>query len=369
MRIGLDARFFGPQGKGIGRYTEKLIESLEKLDQNNEYFIFLTKVGFDLYEPKNKNFHKVLANYPWYSFKEQLLLPRLLNQYHLDLMHFLHFNKPLLYKGKYVVTIHDLTHLKYDPYASTRSPWQYLIKYLLYRLVSKAAIKRAIRIITVSEFVKNEIIKHYKINSNKIFVTYESTFTPAEMLKMENKFQLPAKDSYLLYVGNAYPHKNLEKLVRAFALAPIEQEIILIFVGKIDYFYERLQKLVEELHLTNRVMFAGAVSDENLKSLYQNAIAYVFPSLMEGFGLPGLEAMANDCPVIASRAGSLPEIYGPAAIYFDPNNEKEISEIIKKIVEDENLRAEIKKLGQERVKKYSWDKCAEQTFDIYRSLG
>ncbi|MDD2646390.1 MAG: glycosyltransferase [Patescibacteria group bacterium] len=170
MKIGIDARFFGPQGKGIGRYTEKLIESLEKLDQNNEYFIFLTKEGFDLYEPKNKNFHKVLANYPWYSFKEQLLLPRLLNQYHLDLMHFLHFNKPLLYKGKYVVTIHDLTLLDFSTKKNTQGKSWWWFKNIIFKIVISQSIKSSERIIADSQFIKNDLLKRFKIPEDKIKV-------------------------------------------------------------------------------------------------------------------------------------------------------------------------------------------------------
>ena len=118
----------------------------------------------------------------------------------------------------------------------------------------------------------------------------------------------------------------------------------------------------------NGIRAISADFTTKLKNLYQNALAYVFPSLMEGFGLPGLEAMANNCPVIASRAGSLPEIYGPAALYFNPHDVNEIAASIKKIVNDENLRIELKKIGQEQIKKYSWDKCAKQTLDIYKSL-
>jgi glycosyltransferase involved in cell wall biosynthesis len=369
MKVGIDARFYGPSGKGIGRYTQKLIESLEKLDSNNEYFIFLNQEGFDSYQPANSRFHKILVNIPWYSVKEQLLLPKILKQYQLDLMHFLHFNVPLLYQGRFVVTVHDLIHLKFNPRGSTHSFLRYLIKYWLYRMVSSSTVKRSSRIITVSEFVKKQIIDYYKVEPKKINVTYEATFMSLndQSLKIKN---LPSaiKTPYLLYVGNAYPHKNLEKLLEAFKVVSITDNIYLVLVGKKDYFYQVLEKTVKNLGLENKIIFFGQASDDDLSMLYQNALAYIFPSLMEGFGLPGLEAMAHDCPVLSSNAGSLPEIYGPAALYFNPESAAEMAETIRTIAHSPEQQEKLKKLGQEQIKKYSWDKCAQQTLDVYNNL-
>lgn len=175
MRIGIDARFYGPLGKGIGRYTQKLIAHLGKLDQKNEYFIFLRQENFDLYQPKNPSFHKVLADYPWYSFKEQIFFPFKLYKYHLDLVHFLHFNVPLLYFSKFIVTIHDLiVHKQVLKKASTLPFIFFYIKKLVYFLVVKWAVKRAKKIITVSLFSKKQIIKHYRVKPEKIIITYES---------------------------------------------------------------------------------------------------------------------------------------------------------------------------------------------------
>ncbi len=175
MRIGIDARFYGPiGGKGIGRYTQQLIANLEKIDDQNEYFVFLRQENFDLYQPQNKRFHKVLADYRWYSFKEQIYFPFKLYGLRLDLVHFLHFNIPLFYFRKFIVTIHDLIHQRSSRDSSTL-PWLvFYFKKLAYSIVIKSAIKRSKKIITVSNFSKQEIIKYYKINPDKIFVTYES---------------------------------------------------------------------------------------------------------------------------------------------------------------------------------------------------
>jgi len=175
MRIGIDARFYGPSGgKGIGRYTQQLITNLERIDHENEYFIFLRQENFDLYQPKNKKFHKILADYKWYSFKEQIYFPFKLYKLRLDLVHFLHFNVPLFYFKKFIVTIHDLIHRKSSLESSTLSWLAFYFKKLAYSTVIKSAIKKSNKIITVSNFSKKEIIKYYRVKSNKIFVTYES---------------------------------------------------------------------------------------------------------------------------------------------------------------------------------------------------
>ena len=172
MRIGIDARLYGPSG--IGRYTEKLITALEKFDQENEYFIFLRQKNFDLYQPQNHKFHKVLTDYQGYSLKEQILFPFKLWVYNLDFVHFLHVNVPVLYLGKFIVTVHDLIQKQATKKASTRSFLLFCFKKLVYSLVLGLAIKRSRKIITVSQFSKGEILKCYKIKPKKIIVTYES---------------------------------------------------------------------------------------------------------------------------------------------------------------------------------------------------
>lgn len=173
MRIGIDARFYGLPA-GLGRYTEKLITYLEKVDQDNEYFVFLTKKGFDLYHPQNPRFRKILADYRWYTFKEQFVFLFKLYRARLDFVHFLHFNVPLLFFGKFVVTIHDLTQRRLTKKASRLPLLPFYFKKLLYFLVIRHALKKSKKIIAVSGFTKKEIIKYYKINPEKIIIIYES---------------------------------------------------------------------------------------------------------------------------------------------------------------------------------------------------
>jgi hypothetical protein len=181
MKIGIDARFFGPKDKGPGRYTQKLIENLEKIDKKNQYFIFLRKSRWNEYKATNSNFKKVLANYQWYGWKEQILFPFKIQKHKIDLMHFTHFNAPIFYRKDFIVTIHDLI-LRHFPTSrkNLRNFLFYPFKNSMYKLAFKQAVKRAKKIIAVSRYTKKEILKYYpagdgtgKINPDKIKVIYE----------------------------------------------------------------------------------------------------------------------------------------------------------------------------------------------------
>jgi len=371
MRIGIDARFYGPKGKGLGRYTQKLIENLEKIDSENEYMIFLRKENWNEYEPAAPNFNKVLSDYRWYTLAEQIFMPFKIYQQKVDLMHFPHFNVPIFYFGNFVVTIHDLIlrHFKTSK-ASTLGIISYQLKHWAYRIIIWLAIKRAKKIITVSNFVKDDITGVFKINTEKISVTYEGT--PQKI----SNFQFPISNlnkygmtkPYLLYVGNAYPHKNLEKLIGAFgALISSNKDLKLVLVGEMDYFYQRLKKYVMEKfpQMANKVIFTDFVSDEELAVLYGNSAIYVFPSLCEGFGLPPLEAMAHGVPVVSSKSTCLPEVLGEAALYFDATSPQDMAEKINKVLSDKSSRQKLITAGYEQIKKYSWQKMAEEILKIY----
>jgi len=239
---------------------------------------------------------------------------------------------------------------------------------MIYYLIIKNALRRVEKIITVSNFIKDLIVKQYKINPEKIIVTYEAANMPNNLIP-EPSNQVPEYlSNYLLYIGNAYPHKNLERLIKAFKIVLSKHpEIYLVLVGKIDYFYQNLKNLAKNLGLEEKIIFLGQVSDEKLAWLYKNGLIYVFPSLIEGFGLPGLEAMKFGLPVIASKNQPLPEIYEQAALYFDPKNIEEMAATINQIIENKNLRAELVEKGYERVKQFSWEKCAQETSNIYKS--
>jgi len=379
MKIGIDARFLGPKGKGLGRYTQKLIEELEKIDGQNQYVIFLRRQNWNEFKPSSPNFKKVLADCRWYSLGEQIFLPIKIYQQKIDLMHFPHFNVPVFYFGKFIVTIHDLIlrHFKTQR-ATTRSAFVYWFKGLGYRLVIWLAVKRAQKIITVSNYVKKDIVNTFNIDPDKVAVTYEGAPTRSLKVKVQNSKlvleRYKINRPYFLYVGNAYPHKNLEKLIEALGIL-IEkygQDLRLVLVGEDDYFYHRLKKVIlpilQSMGKMNNIIFAGFVDDENLSVLYQSAELYVFPSLCEGFGLPPLEAMACGLPVVCSGATCLPEILGEAALYFDAKDPEDMAKRIDQALIDEGLRQNLISRGYEQIKKYSWQRMAQETLRIYNFM-
>ena len=376
LKIGIDARFYGPRQKGLGRYVEKLIEQLEEIDNENQYLVFLRKESWDEYQPRNPNFKKALADYGWYGFKEQIFLPIKIWQSKVDLIHFPHFNVPLLCPAPFVVTIHDLI-LKRFPTkrASTLHPVFYWLKKTAYHLVINSALKRAKRIIAVSNYTKKDILEYFKVNPEKIQVIYEGAPDPVTNLQSQPK---GISKPYLLYVGNAYPHKNLEGLILAFAKIKNKEQqttnnknlgLQLVLVGELDYFYKRLKKFIHNSSflIHDSIILTDFVSDKELAVLYQNAVCYVFPSLCEGFGLPPLEAMAHNLPVISSSATCLPEILGRAATYFNPENPEEIAGKVKQVLEDKKLQKKMISLGKKRIKKYSWQRMGKETLRIYSS--
>ena len=402
MRIGIDARFYGPLGKGLGRYTQEVVDRVIEKSKSSSlldlsFVIFLSPENFDEFQLKDRGVLKVKLPFRWYSMKEQLLFPFYIKKYKLDLIHFPHFNIPFFCPTKFIVTIHDLILTRFPTMrATTRNKFIYNLKNLAYRLVLRRAINNSLKIITISEFTKKDILSLFKVAPEKIVLIYEgaanlelakdSRFvekqTAEKISQVENlqteivsdavnhsNLNLPSK--FLLYVGSAYPHKNLERLLEVFKI--LEQEasdIYLVLVGKSDFFYERLKKAETALELikVRRIFFTGYVSDAALSSLYSKALAFIFPSLYEGFGLPPLEAMSKSCPVLSSNHSCLPEILEDSALYFNPEDLNDIINKIKTINQDESLRIDLVRKGLLQVKKYSWDTCAEKTLKVYLDI-
>jgi glycosyltransferase involved in cell wall biosynthesis len=378
FRIGIDARMYSIPG-GIGRYTRELINSLEKIDDHNEYVIFIDKEGFKNYEPKNKNFKKILADVGWYGFSEQLKTLPIWRKGNIDLMHFTHFNKSIFYRKPYVVTIHDLTYsvvAKEGMKISKLPPIIYTAKYLVYERVIKDVIKKAKRIIVPSYISKKDIISAYKINGDKVAVTYESvdkSFSPDEkkpiFKELVDRFNI-RKEKYFIYVGNASPHKNLKRLVLAFDILSREKkDVQLVLAGKKEKFYTALEAWVKKEGLGDgRIIFTGIVTDDELQSLLANSYACVFPSLAEGFGIPPLEAMASATPVLTSATSCLPEVCENAVIYFNPYLETSIAEKMKMILENPKIREQFISNGTQHLKKFSWEKMAKETLAVYMDV-
>ena len=378
MKIGIDARLLGPRtaGGGLGRYIQQLVTHLQKLDQENQYVLFLRKSNWDEFQ-ETPNFKKVMADYHWYTLEEQVKMPQKVRAQNLDIMHYPHFNVPLMAKTPFIMTIHDLILLEHPTTrATTLGPIKYALKFAGYKKVVSHGLRRAKKIIAVSEYTKKSILKYFpKTDAQKIHVIYEaaSRLPQEDVIEPEKEREFLAsqniKPPYLLYVGNSYPHKNLDALVRAFKkILEIKPDFQLVLVGQKNYFSERLEKETRALNIKvpEQVNFTGFIDDNDLPKLYREASLYVFPSLLEGFGLPPLEAMRFGLPVASSNSSCLPETLGQAAIYFDPRDIDDISRVIIQGLDNENLRKTLVQAGKLQVQRYSWEKMAKETLEIYK---
>lgn len=377
MKIGIDARFWGIKHTGIGRYIMELVKHLEKIDRKNEYIIFLRRQYFNQLKFKNPKFKKVLADFANYSFAEQIHFKKILEKEKVDLVHFPHFNLPILYQGKFVVTIHDLIkHESKGSLTTTRPSLLYWFKYLGYLLIVNAGVRRADRIIVPSFWWQKKLVAKFKLKRKKVKVTYESVSDNFKGLtKISNQkkvrellIKYEIKQPFVIYTGNLYPHKNIAKLVEAIKKINQERELYLVIACAKNVFWQRLKKIIGEKKIDKYVVLAGFVPDEDLARLYQQAEAFVFPSLLEGFGLPGLEAMAVGLSVVCSRASCLPEIYQDAASYFQPNQINDIKTKILQVIDNRKLRMELIRNGYQRVSHFSWYKMARETLAIYESI-
>lgn len=369
MRIGIDARLYRA-GLGIGRYVEQLLLHIDALTDDNEYFVFLRKDMMDRCQFRSSRIIKVCVDIHWYSVAEQLILPFFLMRFHLDLVHFPHFNIPILYLGRFVVTIHDLIMIKHPASstsaASTKNCILHRLKYLAYRFVLNITVWRARKIIAVSYYVKRDLIALLRCPENRIEVIYEGV-----SVLRGGKEPLPhrVRKPYLLNVGNAYPHKNLSLLLNCadlFHQQGINYQIVLC--GQQDYFQRKLQQDIECASLSNHILHLGTVSDAVLSSLYTHATAAVFPSFEEGFGFGALEAASHGTPVIATNDSVFSETLGDAFYGIDPTNPHDILYALECIERNGIKRMSICDKARWRSRQYNWVETAKKTQQLYQSI-
>lgn len=365
--IVIDARLYGPKHTGIGRYTKNLLKALIKLPDFTKYrftLIIYKELEKDIKKDLGNNFNYVTTNIKHYSLKEQLFLPFLIYKLNPDLVHFTHFNKPILYCKKSVVTIHDLIkHFSKGKDTTTKSQLLYKIKYLGYLILIRAIVTRN-QIIVPSNFWRDFLIKKYHLKDSHVVTTYEAVDpTFLKNIKKVGNLKLEI-GNYIVYTGNLYPHKNIIVVLKALQKLP---DIKLKIICARDFFSEKLAEQINHLKIKNQVEFLGYLDDQQFKEIYQQALALVHPSLMEGFSLTGLEAMALNCPVISSNSSCLPEIYGDSVLYFDPQNPDDLVKKINQLKNNFELRQKLIDLGHQQLKKYSWDKTAEQTMVVYKN--
>lgn len=373
MRIVIDGRMLG--WTGIGRYTGELVQNLAKLDSENDYIILLDPKDAHKLLGLPANFRTEIVDIRPYGIKEQLVLPFVLYGLRPDLVHFVHFTAPSLYFGKRVVTVHDLTLVRYKTFRGTGlARLKFELKYWIMRIILRGAVMRAHAILTDTEWVRRDILSFYRHSIFKRLLAEKITTTllaisPAATKTDESPATIKIDGPFLLYVGNYYPNKNIPALLEAFELlADKKSHLKLVLVGPKDYFLEQVERRINELGLREAVMVTGWISDADLAWLYKKAALFVFPSLSEGFGMPPLEAMAAGTPVISSNATCLPEVLGEAAVYFDPRDPVDMAVKIDFLLKDPAELERLRKAGREQIRLFSWKRTAEQTLAVYKQV-
>lgn len=359
MHIVIDARVIN---SGTGTYVAKLLENLQKIDADNSYTVLIPKKDKDYWTPHAPNFTVKYIDIPNYSFKEQLDYKKILDELHADLVHFCMPQQPLLYRGKRVTTMHDMTLL--NTYNSDKNWLVFHAKQLVGRYVFKRIATISNHVIAVSENTKREYQRFSRIADEKISVIYEAGEVSPGTLE---PYEAP-HEKFILYVGQQPDYKNLRRLAAAHQkVLASHPDLGLIFVGRMNEDTARNKSYFQNQGYKN-IHFTGFLPDSQRDWLFTQAEAYVFPSLMEGFGLPPLEAMAHGTPVISSNTSCMPEILGDAAVYFDPLDVDDIARHITRVLDDKSLRETMRQRGFEQVKKYSWRKMAGETLAIYKKI-
>ncbi len=357
MKIVIDAREYS---SSTGRYVRKLIENLEQLPSEHSFEVLLSPEDFEAYQPSNQRFTKWVADFEKFTFAEQLGFNRFLISLGADLVHFSMSQQPTGYKKLKITTVHDLTALRFkDP---QKNKLLFGMKQAAYARVIKAAVRDSRVVLTATEFVRNDVLQFTGVDPHKVAVTPEAA---DEIKEPTEPIKTLVGKQFIMYLGRPQPHKNLKRLIDAFALLQkTNPDLFLALAGKTDVLYEQHKAYAVKKGIKN-VVQTGFVSEGQLKWLYQNCRAYIFPSLSEGFGLPGLEAMIHGAPVVSSNATCLPEVYGEAAHYFDPLNVADMAAKINEVIDSEKLRAKLIKKGYAQASKYSWRRMAEQTLAAY----
>lgn len=368
MRIALDCRSVFKGHGGIGSHAEKLARVLTDADKKSTYLLLTTsRLQETLTKQKNTvqlSFEAGMIDQNW----EQLKLPDILKENKIDLYHNTCFSLPVVNTVKYrVSTIHDIV-FRTIPELVDDSLRDYLDHW------TEHAAKVADKIITVSEYSKNEIVKYYKISPDKISVIYNGIapeFTKASTEKIEavrKKYKIP--ETFVFYLGSIEPKKNIDLLFDAYRILPqnLKTTCPLVLAGGRGGKSYDLESAVRKRNLQKQIMLLGYVDDLDVVPLLSAASVFVYPSRYEGFGLPPLEAMACKTPAIVSNASCLPEVVGDAALIADANSPEDLMGKIKIILKDEDLRRNYSKKGYQRSKEFTWKKAAEQTLKIYRGL-
>ena len=378
MIIGIDGNEANVTKRvGIGEYAYQLLIQFEKIVAHR------SDITFVIYLKDEPLMHLPKATKRW---KYRVIKPgKLWTQWRLPADLLLHRPKPDVFfsPSHYaprispvptVMSVMDVSYLKFPELFHPKDLYQ--LKHW-----TEYSVKNATRVLTISQSSRNDIIKSYKKDGNAVRVVYPGikkavTLEPKVYAMNQLATKYNVSKNFVLFVGTLQPRKNIERLIESFSLLKSDEklrkklgdDLQLVIIGKKGWLYEPILEAPEKYGVKHDVLFLEGIDDIELKEFYKHAQCYILPSLYEGFGLPVLEAMQHDCPVITSNISSLPEAGGDAAIYVDPNNVKDIADKIEQVVSDKDLQKELIAKGREQVKKFSWDKSAEKTLEILEEV-
>ncbi len=359
-RIGIDARLYFQTGVGV--YLRNFLHYLQEVSSDEmEFYVYLMQSDSDKITFHKKNFIKREVSYQWHSLNEQIGFLNMLNKDNLDLMHFTYFSYPIFYRKKFIATIHDTILLQHKTgKASTRSPIAYEIKHFGAKLAFSTQMRYASKIITPSKTVKQELVRLFG-REEKIVPIYEGVnyeyIKATEDTSLKTVFK---DDDFFIYVGNFYPHKNIESLIQAFARVSTNKKLIL--AGPEDFFRKQMQELVDKLGQNQRIFFYKKPTNSQLIYFYKHALALIHPSLSEGFCLPLVEAAYYKLPVIASDIPIFREVIDHAYQAFDPHDEAGIAHAI------ENFLKEKKHAAPALLAEFSFKSMTEKIFALYQTV-
>ena len=361
MTIGIEAeRANNPQKTGVEHYAKQLILHLAKIDRQNRYVLYLRTPPEKWFLELPNNFKIKVIPFP--KFWTQIRLSIEMIMHPVDVLLIPASALPLIHPKKSVVTIHDIAR-EFFPQGFT---W-FMRNYL--RWSTGHAVKRASRLIAVSEYTKKDLLNHYSISPDKVKVVYMG-YEPVDISNITPSAEISDKlpEKYVLFLSTLQPRKNLPGLITAFAELKRENNNIphkLVVVGRRGWKYDESLQAIN--NNSDNVIYLDHVSDSDRWAVMKKASALVLPSFYEGFGMQLLEAMHVGVPMAVSNVSSLPEVAGDAAVYFDPNDIAEIKKAILRILTDETLAADLARRGRERIKGFSWEKCAGETLDVLAS--
>jgi glycosyltransferase involved in cell wall biosynthesis len=372
-KIVIDARMYGAEQTGIGKYIARLLQYVPPLMPEAEFVVFMRQPEFGNFMSPHLNVKKRKTSAYWYGYKEQALFPAEIASEKPDLVHFPHFNVPLLYRGKFIVTIHDLTPHSF-PGPKMNSFW----RRSMFRLVFGHALRASHEVIAVSQYTKSDILKRFGkyVLAEKIHVLYEGV--DEEFLESGDRSESVRilNDKYgiarpfILYTGVWREHKNITGLVEAYAMLrnKYKQTYDLVLCGKEQLTYPEPRLMWERLGMGHNVKCPGFIPQEDLRHFYRAAALTVIPSFAEGFGFIGLESLACGTPVASSNTTSLPEVLRDAAAYFDPHSTAEMADAMNRILSDSVLRNGLLTGGRRVVSSYDWHTTARATAECYGAV-